>query len=616
MCGITGIISANPRLVSADILKQMTNTIAHRGPDGEGYWISPTGHAGLGHRRLAVIDLSAGAAQPMHYLKRYTIVYNGEIYNYPELKEDLIKQGYVFGTRSDTEVILAAYDWRKEQCLSLFDGMFAFAIWDEKEQRLFAARDRFGEKPLYTCIINNAFYFASEIKSFWATGIPRQVNESQLINYLALGYTQGRPVNNSSFYRNVYSLPPGHYLSFEPATLRQSLNRWWQLDIEREAITNEKKAVETFGELLLGSVRRRLRSDVPLGSSLSGGIDSSSIVEMITRENNGAGELSTFSAVFPGFEKDESAYIRLLSAKLRVQNYTVTPTVNGFLADFEKLLYHHDEPIGSASIYAQYKVFELARQHNVTVLLDGQGADEILAGYTKYLHWYLQELLAGRQYARTVKEKKALRENAAPFNWGLKNYLAAWFPEKAAKHLVHREAAKLKANPFIQKDFLNQYADPGLLYKPVVNRLNDLLCFNTCGPGLEELLRNADRNSMAHAREVRLPFLNHQLVEFVFSLPAEFKIRHGWTKWLLRKSMDKKLPDVITWRKDKVGFEPPQQQWMENATLQEYIRGAREKLVAAKIMSPAVLNKKIQPLDAHAADNLDWRCLAAARLIK
>jgi asparagine synthase (glutamine-hydrolysing) len=215
-------------------------------------------------------------------------------------------------------------------------------------------------------------------------------------------------------------------------------------------------------------------------------------------------------------------------------------------------------------------------------------------------------------YRSCLTEKKALKNNQIPFHWGWKNYLAAWFPNHVQGMLEKKEARKIRSAPYITRAFKQQYFDRPSLYKPLVIKLNDILYFNTCQFGLEELLRYADRNSMAHGRETRLPFLSHELVEFVFSLPAQFKIHEGWTKWILRKSMQDHLPASIVWRKDKVGFEPPQKSWMQNPRLMEYIQEARKKLVDERILTPEVLNKKIQPQDAHAAENDDWRYLVAA----
>jgi asparagine synthase (glutamine-hydrolysing) len=612
MCGITGIISSDCLKISRERLQRMTDAIAHRGPDGEGFWINQEGNAGFGHRRLSIIDLSMAAAQPMHYLDHYTIVYNGEIYNYPELKETLGKKGYLFHTQSDTEVILAAYDCFREECLGYFDGMFAFAIWDESKKSLFAARDRFGEKPFYYSLDEDQLSFASEKKALWAGGLPKEINQPLLLNWLVLGHSQTAADTTITFHKDIYSLPPAHYLLFHLPSFHFQLKSYWDCDKEKQNPLPEPDAMEKLKELLFISVKRRLRSDVPLGTSLSGGLDSSSIAAVLSGEGAGT---PTFSAIFPGFEKDESAYIRLVTQKFNLTNFSVTPSADDLIKDFEKLCYHQEEPFSSASIYAQFKIFELARKQGVKVLLDGQGADEIFAGYTKYIPWYLQELLK-KQPWKLPSEKRALKRNNLSFNWGWKNYLAAWFPAQTAYQLEKRESRKILKDPYIKDDYKQLYFDRQSIFKPLVFKLNDLLYFNACGPGLEELLRFADRNSMSQGCEVRLPFLYHELVQFIFSLPSTFKIRKGWTKWLLRKTMSDRLPSEIAWRRDKIGFEPPQKNWMENQGFKDLLQEARTTLVEKGILHSRVLAKKIQPQDAHAADNYDWRHLVAGNFLK
>ncbi len=355
-----------------------------------------------------------------------------------------------------------------------------------------------------------------------------------------------------------------------------------------------------------------LRSDVPLGTSLSGGLDSSSIAVMIQHIAATGFKLQTFSAVFPGFETDESRYIQLLAAKKGIINFTTCPTAENFISDFEKLCYYQEGYMGSASVYAQYKVFKLAKQHNIKVLLDGQGADEILAGYHKYYHWYWQELYK-KNKVLLQKELTAARELGVQDKWTWKNKLSAIYPANAARYLKIARKRKQLSGAGIDKNFATMY---GTSYYelPEQDGLNNVLYYNTFNNGLEELLHYADRNAMAHGREVRLPFLNHQLVEFVFSLPPAFKINNGRTKWLLRKAMDGLLPEAITWRKDKVGFEPPQKAWMQHPDTKEYIMEARKKLATAGIVKKEIISQPIQPLNAHAVDNFDWRYLVASRL--
>jgi asparagine synthase (glutamine-hydrolysing) len=624
MCGIAGLIlqAANP--MAGSHLKKMTDSISHRGPDAEGHWSNDENTVHVGHRRLSIIDLSHHASQPMSYASRYRIVHNGEIYNYIEIRSYLQNKGYRFTTATDTEVIAAAYDFWKEKCLQQFDGMFAFAIWDEKERQLFAARDRFGEKPFYYYEDEGHFIFASEMKALWAIGIEKKTDDKMLLNYLTLGHVQNCVDKEQTFFQEIYALPPAHYLTLKPALKQISkITRYWSINKEIKIEISAAEAIDKFTELLTGSVKRRLRTDVSLGASLSGGLDSSTIVALVNQISSKQetykvhDNLKTFSAVFPGFENDESKYIDRLNSHTALHNYQVQPTAAELVDTFEKLCYHQEEPFQSSGIFAQYKVFELAKKHGVKVLLDGQGADEILAGYPRYIHWYLQEVLSRHKLGAAQLERIAFRKNKQPFRWDIKNYLAAFLPSHAAMQLEKKEYLTTIHHPDISAEFLQLSTGHEWegIHKPIVTKLNDILHFNTAEMGLEELLRFADRNSMAHGREVRLPFLNHELVEFIFSLPAQLKMHNGWTKLLLRKAMDKKLPDEIVWRKDKVGYEPPQKSWMQDEAVQEYIQEAKRKLVNAGILAKKVLTKKVEALPAHTGKNYDWRYLCAAHII-
>jgi asparagine synthase (glutamine-hydrolysing) len=610
MCGIAGILSADAAKITPQRLKDMSAAIAHRGPDGEGLWISPAGLAGLAHRRLSIIDLSPAGAQPMHYLDRYTIIHNGELYNYLELRGVLQSKGYSFFSRTDTEVIVAAFDHFGTECLRHFDGMFAFAIWDEMTQKLFIARDRFGEKPLFFYQDEEEFLFASEIKALWAAGIKKESNSRMIFNFLTIGYTQNPANGSETFFQNISRLPARSFLFYHPATGSLDISAYWDIEAGYTQSIKEEIAIDRFSQLLHASVQRRLRSDVALGTSLSGGLDSSAVVACILRQTERPGRLASFSALFPGFEKDESGFIRLLTERLSLENFSTTPTAAGLIRDFERLVRHQEEPFLSSSIYAQFNVYGLAASHSVKVLLDGQGADEVLAGYHKYYGWYWQELYRSDKKA-FVLELEAARESGISDRWTWKNRLAAHLPVYAGLFLKKQRSAQQRRSSDLSREFIREW---GVSYYdiPHIDKLNGILYYNTFMNGMEELLRYADRNSMAHGVEIRLPFLDHSLVEFVFSLPSHFKIREGWTKWLLRQSMEDLLPEEIVYRRDKTGFEPPQRVWMQDPNLQEYIHEARRSLVKAGILKPDVLQKKIQPQEAHAAENHDWRYLVTA----
>lgn len=615
MCGIAGIISPNPNSVLLSSLQKMAAVLQHRGPNAEGFFINENATVGFAHRRLSIIDLSDGASQPMHY-HHCSIVFNGEIYNYLEIKNFLKTKGFSFSTQSDTEVIIAAYLFWGKNCLQHFDGMFAFAIYNDKQKELFVARDYFGEKPLYYYVSEKKdFYFASEMKALWAIGIEKKINHQLLLNYLTLGYTSC-PINQTAtFYSNIKTLEPGSHISIKNGKL-QVVN-WKQEASNRKQVmaNNEQEIIATFSNLLSNSVSKRLRSDVAIGTSLSGGLDSSSIVahiHQLSAKNNY--QPQTFTASFPSFTNDETIYSKAVASHFNLQQHIISPTEFDFVNEFQKLMYHQEEPLQSSSVFVQYMVYKLAKEKGITVLLDGQGADEILGGYKKYSHWFLQEMIR-YNLSKFSYEKALLATNDFLDQWNYKNYIAAFFPKITAKQLRLKAQKQQLTNQFIHKDFLQQNKNAHSLQKPVIKGLQDILTYNTHIFGLHDLLRYADRNSMAHSREVRLPFLNKELEAFVSSLPSTFKINNGFTKWILRESIKNKLPQEIVWRKGKIGYEPPQQEWMKHKQVQEMIISARKKLVSQNILNSSILDTTIQSKSAHEANNFDWWILCAAQIL-
>jgi asparagine synthase (glutamine-hydrolysing) len=625
MCGIAGIIARSVHQAPANrahlmhLLQQMTDALAHRGPDGDGHWMNSDGTVLLGHRRLAIIDLTDAAVQPMHYLNRYSIVHNGEIYNYKELRNTLEQKGYHFQSASDTEVILAAYHLWGTYCLQHFDGMFAFAIWDRETATLFAARDRFGEKPFYYAFTPDAILFASEMKALWTIGFPKIIDERMLLNYLALGYTQNANNKKQTFYRDIFALPPGHYLLHEQGKKipQTQVNPYFSINKEYQRKWKKEDALEQLTALLKQSVSRRLRSDVAVGTSLSGGLDSAGIAALMQLVEPNAPS-TAFSAVFPGFNQDETPWQELVSHHLQLERIVVEPQVDQLIHDLPIIAYHQEEPMSSSSVFAQYHVYKQAQESGVSVLLDGQGADEIFGGYPRYIHWYLQQLVSRRKFSSLRRELEAFTRHNVPIKWGPANWLAAFFPAQTAIRLERREYNRIMHQPDFREDFRlfvkgKEWAG---IHKPVITKINDILHFNTMTFGLEELLRYADRNSMAHGREVRLPYLQHELVSFVFSLPTDFKFQDGYTKRILRETLTPYLPDKLVWRTDKIGFEPPQKTWMEHPKMQEYIRAAKLVLVEENVLHSRVLDQPVHPQAAHEADNFDWRYLSAALMIR
>lgn len=606
MCGIAGIVSSDGSLVNASLVKKAATTLLHRGPEGDGFYTNEEGTVYFGHRRLCIIDLTGPAAQPMSFDGRYHIVYNGEVYNYLELRSGLEKKGVRFQSRSDTEVLLAAYVVHGKDCLQQFDGAFAFAIWDQKEQTLFAARDRFGEKPFFFFRDGKRFVFASEIKALWQMGVKKEANHHLLYNFLTVGYTTNPADPFETFYKDVLKLPAAHCLTYSLRKNEAVTERYWQTHVDADNNISESEAVDKLQSLFAESVRKRLRSDVPIGTSLSGGLDSSAIVAFCADESTAQYTHNCFTASFAGFEKDELKWASLVAKKFGLRHFTTGINDEDVVELMQKVSAQQNEPFSSASVLAQSKVFALAKQHGTTVLLDGQGADEALAGYHKYAKWYWRELYR-QKHLKKSGEFKAAHALGVSESFGLKDKLAALLPEFSAAVLQSQKAKKAFQHPDLNRAFAFENKQHFYYSLPATFDLNGALYYNTFVNGLEELLRLADRNSMAHSVEVRLPFLSHKLVEYLFRLPPHLKIHQGWTKWLLRKTVENKLPKEIVWRKDKVGYEPPQKRWMQNGDVQEAIQEAKKILVRENILSRAVLRKSVAAKDAHAAESHDWR---------
>jgi len=624
MCGIAGIISPNAQSVQEQHLQKMGEALAHRGQNGQGFFINSQATVGLAHRRLSIFDVSTAANQPFSYL-HYHIVFNGAIYNYIELREQLHSFGYQFTTTSDTEVLVACMDkWGKE-ALNKLDGMFAFALHNKHTDEVLIARDRFGEKPLYYYADYgergkfSTFLFASEMKALWQMGAPKYVNGTMLLNYLTHGMLQNPLKPTATFYNDVLQLPPGHLLEINTQKGKVKMSRWYnaQQAIQQHHVINkfsEQEAIEELHNLLKDSISKRLRSDVSVGMSLSGGIDSSAIVALAANISNQT--FNTFSAIFPGFEKNEASFVEAVVAhhKQRLSPIYTSPTVDDLISNWSNFMYHQEEPVQSSSVFTQYMVYKQANKHNTTVLLDGQGADEVLGGYTKYTQWYLQALWLKDKKA-FFEARKLLQRNEFLPAFSIGNIAAAYYPKRAANYLQKKAVKEQQKHAFINQDFLLKYSNVDTLQKPIVNELEDLLYYNTFKVGLPELLRYADKNSMAFGREIRLPYLQHTLVEKMFCLPANYKMNNGYTKWILRKAVAPYLPESITWRKGKVGYEPPQANWMQHKAVKALIQEGKEKLVKNGVLKPTVLQQSIIGKAAHEINNFNWRYLSAAAII-
>ena len=614
MCGIAGIFSFTDKPVTISDLKLMSDAIRHRGPDGEGQWVNSTNKIGLAHRRLSIIDLSEQANQPMHYANgRYTIAFNGEIYNYIELKKQLVDKGYSFKTQSDTEVLMALYDLKKEDCLKELDGMFAFTIWDEQTQQLFCARDRFGEKPFYFHQSNNRFYFASEMKALFAAGVHKSLSDKRLYYYLSYNTVEDPFDNTSTFYNNVFQLEPSHYLVIKKdSTIIKK--KYWDINVVEDNTITFDAAVSKFYSLFETSIKRRLRSDVAVGSSLSGGLDSSSIVLLIDSLKEKGQIQKTFSARFKNFAKDEGQHMQAVIDKAKhVEAFYTWPTEDVLINEIDKIMFHQEEPFGGASILAQWEVMKLAKQNNVTVLIDGQGADEILAGYKPLYISYLNQLYPTNKKLYHQEAQKFEEFNGVKHALSFNTKMMMMYPNtfknlsQMSKTILGKKDKKNSPIPFMA-EYNGDFLQEALCFKPpVFVENNDNLKRSQLNiiqkRGFQSLLRFADRNSMAFQRELRLPFLSHELVEFAFTLPDAFKIHQGWTKYIQRGAMKGILPESITWRKDKIGYEPPEKNWLENARVKEMVTESKHKLVKEKITGAD--NNKFS----------DWKNIMVAKML-
>lgn len=577
MCGIAGIVA--DRAVNPLAMEVMAGRLAHRGPDDQGLWRSGDGRVALGHRRLSILDTSAAGHQPMERGHLIT-VFNGEIYNFVELRAELAGLGEVFHTHSDTEVILAAYDRWGAECFARFNGMFALAILDRRRNVLVCARDRFGEKPFLFAARPGLFAFASEYKALLALDeVGRDFDVVPLLRFAhrpATGLDDGR----ATLFPAIRQLLPGERLELDLATLEWRVDRYWTLARDPAlAGLDMAGAAERFRELLTDSVRLRLRSDVAVGSCLSGGLDSGSII-MLARGLLGDDiPYHVFTGRFPGTKADEWEYARHTAEAAGAIVHQVEPSAAGLLADLPDFLWANELPVGSASQYAQYCVFRLAKEAGVTVLLDGQGADEILGGYEQYFARYLAGLPAGERGAEEAAIRArypgALDTRRQALSKSLPPRLRHWLASVGGKgsdllfgltpDLAVRVAAA-NAPPVLPAGWSPLAAE---------------LMRDSFSTHLPVLLRYGDRNSMAHSREVRLPFCDHRIAEFALSLDSRLLMGDAQTKRLLREAMKDILPEPVRTRWNKQGFLPPQDAWFAQGLVDEAERVIEDPSFAA-----------------------------------
>lgn len=620
MCSIGGIFDNNG-LDRKNILF-LNKAVKHRGPDDEGYAVFGKGsvtclagddtQSGTGYdlayfpkehinnfdlqnsffalcqRRLSIVDISAHGHQPMCSLNsKLWISYNGEIYNYKAVRNTLTLKGFEFRTSTDTEVILAAYQFWGEQCVHHLNGMWAFVIYDESESKIFISRDRFGIKPFYYTKTEACFTFGSEIKQLFYNH-KGQENLESVYTYLSVGI---KNYSENTMFNGVLQLGAGCNMiisinsDFKIDISSLKINKWYNLEIsERQDLLSFNEATRKFKDLFSEAVCEHFTSEVSIGSCLSGGLDSSSIVSTIANvdafEKKGNRQLS-FSARSLNEQLDEGKWMqKVSSAYPSISSQYVFPEESELLEIFSKITWHQDEPFQSTSVFAQWKVFELAKQNNIKVMIDGQGSDEYLCGYDKFIGPFMLEALKNGKLFEFINQLKEFKVNR---NIGF---------SKIFKHIINNTLPLRYKNSLrgllnyssLEPSWLNtefcsiyKYNNFNSVFKSFdnVKELSENLLFKT---NLPILLQSEDRNSMAHSIEARVPFLDHRLVEFGYNLPSNFKIRNGFSKYILRASMEGIIPNDIAFRKDKIGFETAEESWVRTTLRESFLQTFNEGL--------------------------------------
>jgi asparagine synthase (glutamine-hydrolysing) len=558
VCGLCGIVALD-RPAESETVARMAEALAHRGPDGVGAY-SEQGVA-LGFRRLAIIDLSHAGDQPFASDDgRLQLLHNGEIYNYRELRHELEARGHRFRSATDTEVVLAAYHEWGERCVERFNGMWAIALWDATRRTLFCSRDRFGVKPFYYRLDGGRFAFASEPKAFRADpGLRLEPDLGAVRGFL--DHDLGEPPERT-YFAGIRRLPPAHSLTFGPDGLR--IWRHWRLELRDPPPGN---AAETVRELFLDAVRLRLRSDVPIGTCLSGGLDSSAIAcvvdHLLRNEAENArpvGERQrTFTAWFPDSGFDERPYAEAVVERTRAEPHWISFEAGELVEALPAIVEAQDEPFRSTSIVAQWFVMREAAKAGLTVMLDGQGGDEVFAGYHGFFGPRFADLLGRGRLRELAAEVGGYR---ALHGVGALRAAAVVAQPFAPTALKRRARSLLEGGTLAHPELRRHVANGAANGSPFDDRLRRRLQLILTREGLPELLRYEDRNSMAHSLEARLPFLDYRLVELAFSLGAHELIDRGRTKSVLRRALADLLPPVVRDRTDKLGFVTPEGRWL------------------------------------------------------
>lgn len=604
MCGICGFYGFRDK----NLLKGMLKVIEHRGPDDEGLYEDNV--ASLGNRRLSIIDLKKGSQPIYNEDKSLVIVYNGEVYNFRELRKRLEKR-HRFHTNSDTEAILHAYEEYGPECVKYFNGMFAFAIYNKKDKTLFLARDRLGIKPIYYYLEEGKFLFASEIKSILKDkSIKRELNKEALIDYLAFQNV----IDEKTFFEGINILLPGHYILMKGKDIQ--IEQYWEADYKKEELGNIGKYLEKFNKIFSESIERHMISDVPLGTSLSGGFDSSSVATITSKfhKNN----LKTFTGKFKEGDKHEkydiTNYSKAVAEKINAEPYEVLVTPLDFKKNIKKIIYHLEEPRADVTSISRYMLYKLVSE-NVKVVLTGEGGDELFAGYPVYKATYFKDLIKENPL-NLFKALNLFKPTEVPrilyflffpfFDKEVKDGLFILFNDKERKKLLTRDFHKKieghspvkTIEKYIKNKNLSDSDKAQYLY------LKTYLPFS--------FIMN-DKLGMAHSIEARIPFCDNELVEFSNSIPLKYKLYNNQLKYIIKKSMEKELPPII-YKQPKRGFSTPFPMWIRKE-LKDFIYGI---LLGEKTRKRGIFNidyiKKM--LDKHCSSNQDllWDLVVAAKV--
>lgn len=560
MCGISGIISHSENIKEPLLKAQLLQL--HRGPDSQGIHCSKINqwNIGLGHQRLSILDLTDLASQPMFSPgNRSCIIYNGEIYNYLEIRKELEALGHKFKTTSDTEVLLTALEeWGIDKALSKFNGMWAFAWLDQVNRRLVLARDRLGIKPLYFSWVDDCLYFASEIKSILSVANHKfQLNYQVIGEYLLQSLLE---TSGKTFFNGIEKVPSASYITIDLSGKSLSLDVKYYWDLQAQLMENNfsdvlsiEQIIEQIKALFFDSVRLRLRSDVPVGVLLSGGVDSSSIATAMQILLGKDANLNLLASVSEDPRYDESPFIDIMGRHLNLPVHKVNLSFppEQAINYVERVNWFNDEPIANFSNVAHYLLMSKAKEMGITVILSGQGADELLCGYKKFLGFYIQTLIYTRNYYRAAKSLFSFWQNGTIISQFSFNEAKRYLPRFFRNNQLNIAGNALKDFNY---QFVGIQPEQGLMMR----QIQDLTKYS-----VPTLLHYEDRMSMAWSREIRVPFLDYRLVENIMSLPDEMKLNYGWTKWIFRKVMEPYLPREIVWRKDKQGFVNPQSEWLK-----------------------------------------------------